>query len=207
MKIEKFSSFTGLEILKFANLIKSGFDKKLCLDYFIYTRPVHICVAVDEQKEPFFGKMTVEKVQGSAEYCIDVVNRFLDKNPEQIAEALDLITEDTKQSSKEKYIGGIVVEKIPNLDDVFYLDKIVVDKTHRGKGIGKMLWQELNGYSSKLMWRAKKENPIIDFYEKQSDGSLTFPEISDYTFFYYGINASQLQTAVDYAIKKKPTIF
>jgi len=106
----------------------------------------------------------------------------------------------------EEYLGAIVVESIPELKGVSYLDKIVVASEHQGKGLGKLLWKELNGNSNKLIWRAKKENPIIEFYEKQSSGKLDFPDITEFIIFFYGLNYTELSKATDYAVGKKPTL-
>ena len=72
--------------------------------------------------------------------------------------------------------------------------------------IGKTLWQYLNGYSQKVVWRAKKENPIIDFYKKKSDGCINLLDVVDFMFFYYGLNSKELDKALAYAIRKKPSL-
>lgn len=101
------------------------------------------------------------------------------------------------------YVGTIVVEPIPDLQEVSYLDKIVVSPDYRGTGIGKMLWEHLNGASKKAIWRAKKNNPIIDFYKKKSDGCINLLDIVDFMFFYYGLNSKELTGALTHAIGKK----
>ena len=104
------------------------------------------------------------------------------------------------------YAGAIVVEQIPEIEDAYYLDKIVVEEEAQGQGIGKLLWAELNGHAPKLAWRAKKDNPIIEFYAKQADTVISFPKGSDYIFFFYGIKVQDIQKALEYAINKKPTL-
>ena len=104
------------------------------------------------------------------------------------------------------YIGAIVVESIPGLKGVSYLDKIVVASDYQQKGIGKLLWEHLNGNSKKTIWRAKKNNPIINFYKKKSDGFLSFPDVSDFDFFCYGLSSRELMKAISFAIRKKPSL-
>lgn len=84
-------------------------------------------------------------------------------NPDYICLAL---------AEEGSYVGAIVVERIPELHDVYYLDKIVVNPEMQRQGVGKMLWSALNGNSPKLIWRAKGDNPINEFYEKQSEGNI-----------------------------------
>ena len=121
---------------------------------------------------------------------------FSETNPEYICLAM----------TNGHYIGAIVVESIPGLEGVSYLDKIVVAHEHKGNGLGKMLWEHLNGTSQKVIWRAKKENPIIDFYRKKSSGTLSFPDITDFMFFYYGLTSKELEKALTYVIGKKPNL-
>ena len=99
-----------------------------------------------------------------------------------------------------------MVEHVPQLAEVNYLDKIVVASEFQGQGIGKILWQHLNGYSQKLAWRAKKDNPIIDFYKKKSDGHISLKDVNDYILFYYGLDSNELWLAMAYAIMKKPSL-
>ena len=105
-----------------------------------------------------------------------------------------------------RYVGAIVVEAVPELPGVNYLDKIVVAADYQGMNIGKTLWQHLNGYSQKVVWRAKKENPIIDFYRKKSDGCINLLDQADFMFFYYGLSSKELEKALVYAINKKPSL-
>jgi len=104
------------------------------------------------------------------------------------------------------YAGAIVVEHIPNLEGVSYLDKIVVSPHYWGRGIGKNLWRNLNGASEKAIWRAKKENPIVNFYKLKSDGCINLTDVKDFMFFYYGLSSEELTKALSYAVGKKPSL-
>ncbi len=106
-------------------------------------------------------------------------------------------------SQNEGYLGVIVVEKIPESDNVHYLDKIVVSKEMQGTGLGKKLWQYLNGDSEKLVWRAKKYNPINRFYKEQSQHMQELPE---WIVYWYGLSQAEIKTGTDYAISKKATL-
>jgi acetylglutamate synthase len=103
------------------------------------------------------------------------------------------------------YLGAIVVEGVTGTS-VNYLDKIVVAKEHQGGGIGSILWEELNGHSHKTIWRAKKDNPIIDFYMEKCNGHTSFGDVKDYVFFYYGLDSGELDESLKFAIAKKPTL-
>ena len=101
------------------------------------------------------------------------------------------------------YVGAIVVESIPNSKEVHYLDKIVVLSELKGNGIGKILWALLNGDSSKLVWRAKKTNPINPFYLEQCEGLQRMP---DWNIYWYGLSPQELEIGISYCLSKKPTL-
>ena len=155
--IKKLNSFAELDKDKFEKLIESGFGKTLVSDYFSYTNPNCIYLALNE----------------------------------------------------DNYLGAIVVEQIPRIPGASYLDKIVVAGEYQGNGIGKLLWDNFTKDSKKAIWRAKKENPIINFYKKNVEdvgGILNFKDITDFTFFYYGFHFEELVFALNYALNKKPTL-
>lgn len=101
----------------------------------------------------------------------------------------------------EEYIGAIVVEEFePGL---FYLDKIVVANQHQGNGIGKELWNILNGDGKKLIWRAKPGNKIHDFYYKQCDG---LQKVDGWFIYWKGLLPDEMEAGIKYALNKKPTL-
>jgi len=116
-------------------------------------------------------------------------------NPSQIYLAI----QDTR------YVGSIVIENIPGQDGILYLDKVVVAKDLQGNGIGKLLWNEMASSTPKAVWRAKKDNPIIEAYKKRSDAVIQV-EGSKYLFFQFGLSEHELKTALEYAVAKIPTL-
>ena len=103
------------------------------------------------------------------------------------------------------YVGAIVVENLPGHPNVHYLDKIVVAPEFQGQGLGKLLWEQLNGHASKLVWRAKVNNPIIPFYRKQAD-TVIEEKSSPYLLFFCGLSREESHSAMDYALDKKSTL-
>ncbi len=103
------------------------------------------------------------------------------------------------------YAGAAVVELVPNLQGVGYLDKLVVSHNYRGKGIGRKLWGNFSETFGKAIWRAKKNNPIIEFYKIKADRCINLRNSSDFMFFYYGLNSDELPEALSYAVNKKPS--
>ncbi|MBI5393361.1 GNAT family N-acetyltransferase [Candidatus Woesearchaeota archaeon] len=104
------------------------------------------------------------------------------------------------------YIGAAVVELF-NIQQfsqgIYYLDKIVVRKEFQGKGIGKQLWQFIAERSPSLFWRAKVENNIIKFYEKNSDISISNGK---WRVFSRNINQFIFADCFEYALQKKETL-
>ena len=108
-------------------------------------------------------------------------------------------------TEQQRYCGAIVMEQVPGTD-ICYLDKLVVHKDFKGKGIGKALWQKLNKFAKKVVWRAKKENPFNRFYEKHAQDVLRHPELPGYHIFCYGLSQRELQKALPYVAQKRQTL-
>jgi len=106
---------------------------------------------------------------------------------------------------KGYYAGAAVVEPVPNLEGVGYLDKFVVSSPYKGKSVGKKLWGNFSDGFGKAIWRAKKGNPIINFYETKADGIITLGDVPSFAFFYFGLNSKELPVALSYAVNKKPS--
>ncbi|MET0389955.1 MAG: hypothetical protein ABW321_28540 [Polyangiales bacterium] len=53
-----------------------------------------------------------------------------------------------------------------------YLSKFAVTRQAQGEGIGRDLWQVLLRDHKRLFWRARADNPIRSFYERQCDGRM-----------------------------------
>jgi acetylglutamate kinase len=104
---------------------------------------------------------------------------------------------------EHEYVGSIVVEGIPSSNGLHYLDKIIVSPEFQKQGIGEKLWKHLNGDSEKLIWRAKENNPINNFYLKQCEG---LQKVSPWNIYWYGLNPSELELGIDYSLSKKLTL-
>jgi len=97
------------------------------------------------------------------------------------------------------YYGAIVVERVAGA--LLYLDKIVVRKESQGNGIGKELLQYLN--QTKLIWRAKPQNPINASYMKHCDG---MQKQDGWIVYWKGLNPEEIAQGIAYAMSKKPTL-
>lgn len=103
------------------------------------------------------------------------------------------------------YAGVCVVEKIPGLEGIFYLDKIATAKEFQGNGVFKSLLEKAFESSGKLFWRAKKTNNITAKYDGLADEKWN-PDFSDFKFYYKGKQLPCYFDALEYASHKKPTL-
>ena len=110
-----------------------------------------------------------------------------------------IIMKEVKKDGEE-YLGAIVAETIGN--DVHYLDKIAIAKNHQGNGIGKKLWEHFAARSQKMVWRAKENNPINDFYLKNCEG---LQKVHGWIIYWKGLTSTELREAIAYAVAKKAT--
>jgi acetylglutamate kinase len=84
-----------------------------------------------------------------------------------------------------------------------YLSKFAVTRQAQGEGIGRDLWQAMLTDQPRVFWRARPDNPIRPFYERQCDARVRTPE---WVVYAIGVPASDLADVVSYALSQ-PTDF
>lgn len=109
---------------------------------------------------------------------------------------------------EEQGRGAIVVEPWGKL---LYLDKVVVEPSFFGQGLGSLLLEELtqkledfSGCEPQLCWRARPDNPYLVRYAKMVQGfSKRLPMAcgtvadGDYVYHFIGLKGAELDTALD----------
>jgi hypothetical protein len=78
-----------------------------------------------------------------------------------------------------------------------YLSKFAVTREAQGEGVGQDLWSALCRDYSALIWRAKSNNPIRSWYERQCQGRF---EAGAWTVYFRGLQPSQVPSAVELAL-------
>lgn len=84
------------------------------------------------------------------------------------------------------------------------LDKFAVTDSARGEGLGGAVWNVLRQDISAMYWRARRNNPINNFYIRQADGLYKGPQW--HMFWYGGIDSTQLLNLYDYLQESPATI-
>jgi acetylglutamate kinase len=84
-----------------------------------------------------------------------------------------------------------------------YLSKFAVTRQAQGEGIGRDLWQAMLADHPRLFWRARPDNPIRPFYERQCDARI---RTSQWIVYAIGVPPSDLPDVVGYALAQ-PTDF
>ena len=77
-----------------------------------------------------------------------------------------------------------------------YLTKFAVTREAQGEGIGQDLWGALITDHPALIWRARRDNPIRTWYERQCHGRF---DAGAWTVYVRGLRAEQLGDAVAFA--------
>lgn len=62
------------------------------------------------------------------------------------------------------------VALLKNLSGYHYLDKFAIHPDRQNQGIGRQLWSIITRHTPELVWRAKKENPFNQFYNRHCSG-------------------------------------
>lgn len=103
------------------------------------------------------------------------------------------------------YLSMIVPVVIPHTSnsEIIYLDKIVTKKKLQGNGLGKKMWEILDGDSKKTIWRASHQNPENKNYLKHCSGHQ---KMDEWIIYWNGLSPGELETGIKYALNRKPTL-
>lgn len=78
-----------------------------------------------------------------------------------------------------------------------YLSKFSVTRQAQGEGIGHDLWNAMTADYAALYWRARTENPIRAWYERQCQGRFA---AGDWTIYFRGLRPEDVPLAVTRAL-------
>ncbi len=80
-----------------------------------------------------------------------------------------------------------------------YLTKFAVSPEAQGEGIARDLWDALAADTPVVFWRARRTNPIREWYEKLCDGLVRLPE---WTVYWKGLAPDAIPEAIAWAVKQ-----
>jgi acetylglutamate synthase len=80
-----------------------------------------------------------------------------------------------------------------------YLSKFAVTRQAQGEGIGRDLWQAMLGDQRVLFWRARPENPIRSWYEKQCDARV---RVGEWIVYSIGLAPEHIPAAIAHALSQ-----
>lgn len=80
-----------------------------------------------------------------------------------------------------------------------YLTKFAVSPEAQGEGIARDLWEALAADTPVVFWRARRTNPIRDWYDKLCDGLVRTPE---WTVYWKGLAPDEIPRAIGWAVKQ-----
>ena len=101
----------------------------------------------------------------------------------------------------EHYRAAAIITTENNLS---HMDKFVVHPDARGEGLARVIWQEILNRHDKLFWRARRHNPINQFYFNEADGCI---KSDPWSIFWYGISDyTQIQACIENEISRDPSI-
>jgi bifunctional N-acetylglutamate synthase/kinase len=95
---------------------------------------------------------------------------------------------------EEDYRGGALVAQT-HLGG--YLSKFAVTREAQGEGIGQDLWTEMIADHSALFWRARADNPVRAWYERQCQARF---DSGSWTVYMRGIPQEKISEAIGFAL-------
>lgn len=78
-----------------------------------------------------------------------------------------------------------------------YLSKFAVSRQAQGEGIGRDLWRAIVQDYPRMLWRARRHNPISTWYEQQCEGLY---RQGDWTVYTRGVPSQELPEAIAFAL-------
>ena len=78
-----------------------------------------------------------------------------------------------------------------------YLTKFAVLAEAQGEGIARDLWDAFVAEAPVVFWRARRGNPISEWYVKLCDGLARLP---DWTVYWKGLAPGAIPAAIDWAV-------
>jgi acetylglutamate kinase len=94
---------------------------------------------------------------------------------------------------EESYRGCAILTEAPL---GAYLTKFAVSAEAQGEGIARDLWEALVAETPVVFWRARRKNPISEWYAKLCDGLMRLPE---WTVYWKGLPPASIPAAIDWA--------
>lgn len=98
------------------------------------------------------------------------------------------------------YSGVAIIKKLAGID---YLDKLAVEPSAQGAGVGGRLWESIRGECGSLIWRASAENPANGWYLRSSDGAA---RAGKWIVYWYGMDAGTASGLVPLAASLPSTM-
>lgn len=80
-----------------------------------------------------------------------------------------------------------------------YLTKFAVSPEAQGEGIARDLWEAVASDTPVVFWRARRTNPIRDWYDKLCDGLVRTP---DWVVYWKGLAPGAIPQAIDWAVRQ-----
>ena len=80
-----------------------------------------------------------------------------------------------------------------------YLTKFAVSPEAQGEGIARDLWDALAADTPVVFWRARRTNPVREWYDKLCDGLVRTP---DWIVYWKGLAPEAIPPAIDWAVKQ-----
>jgi len=101
---------------------------------------------------------------------------------------------------EESYRGCVILLDAP---PGAYLSKFAVSAEAQGEGIARDLWEALMADTPVVFWRARRTNPISEWYVKLCDGLARVP---DWTVYWKGLAPTAIPSAIDWAVSQPADI-
>lgn len=95
---------------------------------------------------------------------------------------------------EEGYRGCAILSEAPL---GAYLTKFAVSAEAQGEGIARDLWEALVAETPVVFWRARRKNPISEWYAKLCDGLMRLPE---WTVYWRGLEPASIPAAIEWAV-------
>jgi bifunctional N-acetylglutamate synthase/kinase len=95
---------------------------------------------------------------------------------------------------EEQYRGAAILESTAL---GAYLSKFAVEREAQGEGLGRDLWQRMEQAHPTVFWRARADNPVNTWYDREADG---LARLGTWHVYWKGLAPERIPDAIAFAL-------
>jgi len=210
--IETINLATDLDQLLSADWLNAGMRLKVCeIADLLNDLPTAASVSITSPGE-LAKELFTYKGSGTLIRRGETIHNLPSFEGADLGAVTRLIEDSFARTLKAGYLANLEIRNIlisektralaimTNLAGEAWLDKFSVAAGAQGEGLGRTMWRHVCESNERFFWRARKDNPIREFYLSESDGHMNQGK---WVVFWKGeFDCATLERCIDAAVQR-----